>query len=217
MKGAYYTILSQKANLIPMKGILNHFGIDYQESNNYLLSCPFPAHEHVSNTPSLKIYPETNSFHCFGCKRSGGPINFVIHMKRCGRQAALQYISKHFNIQAASLSGSFYKIAKRLAKNKGTLNPRVVIQAKESNLSCLTIFLLQSLRYPTAKKQVTVYMHVLYLIEEFKHLTYNYIDAIISREDFERQADEINHDLFCIFKDNINQAIIINKHYDIFN
>jgi DNA primase len=37
--------------------------------------CPF----HNDHNPSLTIFPETNSFYCFGCQVGGNAINFLMH------------------------------------------------------------------------------------------------------------------------------------------
>ncbi len=39
--------------------------------------CPF----HEDKDPSLTFYPITNTFHCFGCKKSGDVIKFVKRME----------------------------------------------------------------------------------------------------------------------------------------
>lgn len=36
--------------------------------------CPF----HSERTPSFNVRPERNFFHCFGCKETGGPVDFVM-------------------------------------------------------------------------------------------------------------------------------------------
>lgn len=38
------------------------------------LNCPF----HEDDKPSMKIYPETNTFHCFGCGKTGDVIDFIM-------------------------------------------------------------------------------------------------------------------------------------------
>ena len=40
---------------------LQHYGIKPDRNNQ--IKCPF----HEDNKPSCRIYPDTNTFHCFGC------------------------------------------------------------------------------------------------------------------------------------------------------
>jgi len=37
--------------------------------------CPFPTHKET--VPSFTLYPEDNSYHCFGCKEHGNIINLM--------------------------------------------------------------------------------------------------------------------------------------------
>jgi len=46
-----------------------------QVRNNKSL-CPF----HIDTNPSLIFYPVTNTFHCFGCKKSGDVVEFIRRM-----------------------------------------------------------------------------------------------------------------------------------------
>ncbi len=41
---------------------------------NFTGLCPF----HGEKSPSFTVYPKTKSFHCFGCQKSGGAIEFVM-------------------------------------------------------------------------------------------------------------------------------------------
>jgi len=50
--------------------VLNHYG--HHPDRNNMLKCPF----HADDTPSMKIYPNTNTFNCFGCGKNGDQIEF---------------------------------------------------------------------------------------------------------------------------------------------
>ena len=39
--------------------------------------CPFP--DHSDTNPSFVVYPETQSFYCFGCRRGGSAIDYVMY------------------------------------------------------------------------------------------------------------------------------------------
>ncbi|MFO7657418.1 MAG: CHC2 zinc finger domain-containing protein [Bacteroidales bacterium] len=50
--------------------VLKHYGL--QPDRNGMLKCPF----HADDTASMKIYPNTNTFNCFGCGKNGDQIEF---------------------------------------------------------------------------------------------------------------------------------------------
>ena len=45
----------------------------YTKVKNNKAICPL----HDDDDPSLQIYPDTNSWHCFGCKEGGDVIEFI--------------------------------------------------------------------------------------------------------------------------------------------
>lgn len=75
--------------------VLNHY--DLECDRNHMLKCPF----HGEDTASMKIYPDTNTFNCFGCSRNGDAIEFC----------TLKEGSKHKGIlKAAELCGQMQPI-----------------------------------------------------------------------------------------------------------
>jgi DNA primase len=52
---------------------IKHYGL--QANRNHMLKCPF----HEETEPSLKIYPNTNTFNCFGCKANGDVIESLFN------------------------------------------------------------------------------------------------------------------------------------------
>jgi len=70
--------------------VLKHYGL--RPDRNNMLKCPF----HTDDTASMKIYPQTNTFNCFGCNKNGDAIEFC----------TLKEGSKHKGIlKAAELAG----------------------------------------------------------------------------------------------------------------
>jgi len=52
--------------------------------------CPFHNDKH----PSFYIYPETNSFYCFGCNQGGNAINFIRLLHGYNFKEAVQYLTR---------------------------------------------------------------------------------------------------------------------------
>ncbi|MCY4639683.1 MAG: CHC2 zinc finger domain-containing protein [Chloroflexi bacterium] len=72
----------------PIAEVVRRHGVELRGRGRRLTGrCPF----HEDRTPSFCVYPETESFHCFGCGASGDVIDFVRRTEDLGfREAALR-------------------------------------------------------------------------------------------------------------------------------
>ena len=59
------------------------------------LHCPFHLGDRDA---SLKIYPATDSWYCFGCGEGGDVIDFVAKMERCSFAEALKRLNTDFSL-----------------------------------------------------------------------------------------------------------------------
>lgn len=59
--------------------LINSYGIQLTNAGSGKLKCKCPFHN--DKTPSLIVYRETNSFHCFGCGVSGDIYKFVMEIE----------------------------------------------------------------------------------------------------------------------------------------
>lgn len=58
--------------------------------------CPFK--DHSDTNPSFVVYPETQSFYCFGCKRGGTAIDYVMHRDNVKASEAIRILCEWANI-----------------------------------------------------------------------------------------------------------------------
>jgi DNA primase catalytic core len=68
---------------LSIETVLNHYHL--QPDRHNFLKCPF----HGDEDPSLKIYPETNTFNCFGCGAAGDVIEFIERYDKRGKHGAI--------------------------------------------------------------------------------------------------------------------------------
>jgi hypothetical protein len=79
-----------QARLMPIVDIASSFLRMKKSGKNYLTLCPFHQEKH----PSFYLYPDTNSFYCFGCNRGGDVIKFVeLHFVYDFKQA-VEYLTR---------------------------------------------------------------------------------------------------------------------------
>lgn len=85
------------ANKVSLLDIFNYYGIKIDEIN-CKITCPIPSHKSGrESTASFLFYPETNSFHCFGCKAGARAVNFVAAMDKTNNFTAAKKILTLFN------------------------------------------------------------------------------------------------------------------------
>lgn len=96
---------------VSFEDVLERFcGLTVDRNNK--VCCPL----HHEKTASFTVYPETNSFHCFGCNKGGDQVKFVSLLKNVDNLTAAKMIADEFNI--------------RIDENKHTINKEQVNQVK---------------------------------------------------------------------------------------
>jgi len=82
------------ARTVPIASL---FDFDRKKSyrNRIQVSCPF----HEDNTPSMVIYTETNSYHCYSCGNGGDVINFIMRLNAIKFVDAVNYLNGGSNEQ----------------------------------------------------------------------------------------------------------------------
>ena len=57
--------------------------------------CPF----HSERSPSFTVYPDTDSFYCFGCQKGGDAITFIMNMENLDYIEAVRLISERSGLK----------------------------------------------------------------------------------------------------------------------
>ena len=83
----------------------------------FLGLCPF----HKEKTPSFNVNPERGFFHCFGCKESGGPIDFVMKIDGLTFPEAVRILAERAGIEIAEQNDPAVREAAAARKAKDDL------------------------------------------------------------------------------------------------
>ena len=78
---------------LSIETVLTRYNI--KVNKNHHAKCPF----HKDSKPSLRIYPETNTYTCFGCDKTGDTIQFIQDFENCTKREAI--------LKAKELLGDF--------------------------------------------------------------------------------------------------------------
>ena len=65
-----------------------------RKGGNLFGLCPF----HNGKTPSFSVAPDKQIYHCFGCKKGGGVINFIMEIEGLSFPEAVEFLAKRANI-----------------------------------------------------------------------------------------------------------------------
>ena len=83
-----------------------------KRGRNYVCKCPF----HNDSTPSFTVYPDTESFYCFGCAAGGDVISFIMRAEQLVYIDAVKYLAQRAGMQMPEnkYDDSFSKLRLRL-------------------------------------------------------------------------------------------------------
>ena len=76
--------------------------------------CPF----HSEKTPSFTVYPQDNSFYCFGCGVGGDQISFIMKMEHLDYPDAVKFLAKRAGITIIEDEDKRYNAGPRIEKDR---------------------------------------------------------------------------------------------------
>ena len=104
--------------------VLNHYNLKLNK--NHQTCCPF----HDDKTPSLRIYPETNTYHCFGCGKTGDVIQFIQDME--GLDTESSSAQKHKAIKKAAALTNIVDTNKKASSTRSQITSKPLLDLEEA-------------------------------------------------------------------------------------
>ena len=153
--------------LLPMQTVVEHYGFEVSRSG--FIKCPFHQGDH---TASLKIYPGTGGFHCFGCGAHGSVIDFVMRLFGLNFRQAVLRINADFHLglipskpdRATRSAALETRREEQRRKDQAEKNFRYMVSELHYCKDVLEVF-------PPVRQGDTAYYHPLY-VEAVKRLPY---------------------------------------------
>ena len=76
--------------------------------------CPF----HSEKTPSFTVYPQDNSFYCFGCGAGGDQISFIMKIEHLDYPDAVHFLAKRAGITVVDVDNNGYSDKPKFDKDR---------------------------------------------------------------------------------------------------
>ena len=87
--------LNDLRDRVDVEDLLSSYMTLKRRGKNLVGLCPF----HSENTPSFTVYPETNSFYCFGCGAGGDAVTFVRRMENLDYVEAVKFLAQRVGLR----------------------------------------------------------------------------------------------------------------------
>ena len=84
--------VKEKADIVEIIGERVHLT---PSGSDWVGLCPF----HNEKTPSFRVNPTWNTYHCFGCGAGGSAIDFVMNMDHLGFPEAVRSLAERFGVE----------------------------------------------------------------------------------------------------------------------
>ena len=84
--------LTERSDIVDV--VSQYVRLTKKSGSNLFGLCPF----HSEKTPSFSVSPEKQIYHCFGCGKGGGVINFIMEIENLGFQDAVAFLARRANM-----------------------------------------------------------------------------------------------------------------------
>ncbi|MDE5936860.1 MAG: DNA primase, partial [Ruminococcus sp.] len=79
----------------PIENVISSYVQLKRQGRNQVCCCPF----HSERTPSFTVFPDTQSFFCFGCGAGGDAITFIMKAENLDFTEALKFLAESSGIE----------------------------------------------------------------------------------------------------------------------
>lgn len=125
---------------VNIEEVLTLYGL--QANRAGFIHCPFHSGD---RSPSLKIYPEQNTWHCFGCNKGGTVLDFVMEFERCSLLQAVKRLDRAFHLGLSDSKESYREYRQRLSerqrKEKEQQSEKIALNTKIAHKRALWLAL----------------------------------------------------------------------------
>ena len=97
-----------------IEGVIGSYVSLKRAGNNLKGLCPF----HSEKTPSFTVYPQDNSFYCFGCGVGGNAITFIRQIEHLDYSDAVEQLARRAGITVVREKEDYVPKEKRVDKNR---------------------------------------------------------------------------------------------------
>ena len=84
----FITELTDRNDIVEV--VSSYVRLSKRSGANLFGLCPF----HSEKTPSFSVSPDKQIYHCFGCGKGGGVINFIMEVENLSFPEAVEFLAK---------------------------------------------------------------------------------------------------------------------------
>ena len=89
----FITELTERSDIVDV--VSGYVRLSKKSGSNLFGLCPF----HSEKTPSFSVSPDKQIYHCFGCGKGGGVINFIMEMENLPYPDAVAFLARRAGMQ----------------------------------------------------------------------------------------------------------------------
>ena len=90
---SFLTELVERNDIVDV--VSGYVRLSKKSGSNMFGLCPF----HSEKTPSFSVSPDKQIYHCFGCGKGGGVINFIMEIENLGFRDAVEFLARRAGMQ----------------------------------------------------------------------------------------------------------------------
>ena len=89
---SFLTELTERSDIVEV--VSSYVRLSKKSGSNLFGLCPF----HSEKTPSFSVSPDKQIYHCFGCGKGGGVINFIMEIENLSFPEAVEFLARRANM-----------------------------------------------------------------------------------------------------------------------